>query len=692
MVRRSACSCVLAHQISALNSLAMETNLYSTPLASYLSALGLLKITATQLPGGAAAGFWHQGRFQLEISLSPSELSEFMASRYQPSPCLTPWNKPKSGGPGFLEGQVPAAIEALIDPRFEELRRVAAAAARVMPQFVKAGKVKDDAKRLAFEALSREAESDAFAEWLQICAVIGTDARGKPYVRYPALLGGTAGYLAADFGDQFVASLAAAKAEHFEAAIFGSSVRKVLLKAGNTLIYDPAGRGDGQQGYRVAISDVQATTANPAELILLAEGMAFFLGYATTVQQEGQEEGGARQASFTLAVAHNTSGHASTSWLENDGQPAEELWCPLWEDPVTFQELRDELARVALLPLPRQLRTGTDFALFASQLGRRHGLSAFARYCFPPRVGQGTKIPSLIEVFRLHDDQEDRSDALAGVAGFASTLRWRAAARSIPTSDRNSAERVVAELEALSGGGGSFATLLRHLVAWRRREDLKPEDDRLQRFRFGRRELPPEWFSLLERELDGPEWRLALALGTGQVLPSHLPRPTRPSESKLNGKTTRQQRQNQRLTPLATGRPYAGLADVLLLLEGRVGEELVDDLALGVAWIERRGLPKLPPPDTHLPWLPPDYLAGVLLNQWRFDAHSPVEGDRARWRELLLAGRPEDAMEVALHRLRVAEVVSWPWPAIASSDPHRLLRAVEVPVHPHTLGRAKAGG
>jgi hypothetical protein len=123
--------------------------------------------------------------------------------------------------------------------------------------------------------------------------------------------------------------------------------------------------------------------------------------------------------------------------------------------------------------LPRQLNTGTDFALFASQLGRRHGLSGFARYCFPPRAGNKSNpdvLPSLIEVFPLHDDQEDRSDALAGVAGFAFTLRWRAADRSIPTSYRNSAERVVAELEALSGGGGPFTALLRHLVAWRRQE------------------------------------------------------------------------------------------------------------------------------------------------------------------------------------------------------------------------------
>jgi CRISPR-associated protein Csx17 len=635
----------------------METNLASTPLSSYLSALGLLKIASTQIPGSGAAGCWRQGRFQLELSLSPSELSEFMASSYQPSPCITPWNKAKSGGPGFLAGQVPAAIQALTNPRFEELRRVAAVAARVMPQFLEGGEVKGETKRLALECLSREAQSDAFAAWLQICAVSGVDSKGKSYLRFPALLGRKGGYMAADFGAQFVSALSAAKAEHFEAAIFGSSARNVLLKSGNSLIYDPAGRGDGQQGYRVASTDVQTTTANPAELILLAEGMAFFQGYATTLQQSNEDLGGSRQASFTLAVVHNSSGHASSCWLENEGKDAEELWCPLWEEPVCFQELRDELARVALLPLPRQLNTGTDFALFASQLGRRHGLSGFARYCFPPRAGNKSNpdvLPSLIEVFPLHDDQEDRSDALAGVAGFASKLRRRTADRSIPTSYRNSAERVVAELEALSGGGGSFTALLRHLVAWRRQEDLKPEDGRLQRFSKGRRELPPQWFGLLEQELDGPEWRLGLAL--------------------------------------ATGSPYASLADIALLLSDRIDTGLLSDLQKGIPWIDRSGLPPIPEPEESIPWLPPDYLAGVLLNQWRFDEHVPIKGDRDRWEQLLLAGRPEEAMEVALHRLRVTDVVSWAWPAIAASDPERLLCAVEVPVHPITLGRAMRRG
>jgi CRISPR-associated protein Csx17 len=628
----------------------METSLSLAPLSSYLCAIGLLKVVNQQLDAGAQ-GFWRQSFFQLETELQPDEIVAFFAERYRPGPFITPWNKPKEKGPSFLDGEIPTAVELLQGERYEEIQRIAAVCAHVLPKFVRDGRIGKDEKPAAFEELSRQADSDAYSAWLKLCAVVTTDAKGKLTARFPALLGGSGGYVAADFGAQYLNSLSAAKAEHFRAAIFGSAEPGLQEKSGNTLIYDPGGRGDGQQGYRVATSDTQAAKANPADLILLAEGMALFEGYATTSHRDEDGKGGTRQASFTLAVVHNSSLHPSSSWLENDGSQSEELWCPLWEEPCCFEDVRQALGRVALMPLPRQLQTGTDFALFATQLGRQQGLSGFARYSFPGRVGQGTKIPSLIEVFTLRDDQEDRTDALAALASFANSLRGRSKDPTVPASHRHAAERVVAELEVLSGGGGSFATLLRQLVAWRRQEELLSREKQTARFRFSKPELPPTWFELLARELDGPEWRLALAL--------------------------------------ATGRPYAGINDVLLMLDGRLAADQVDDLQQGIGWIERRGLPRLPAPEAQLPWLPPDYLAGLLLNQWLFAPHVPVVGDRARWRELLLAGRPEEAMAVALHRLRIAEVVSWPWPAITHSDPQRLLGAVKVPVHPVTMGRVR---
>ena len=630
----------------------MQTAFSVTPLSSYLGALGLLKVVNAQLDP-EARGFWREGCFHLQSAVSPRELASFFAEAYRPSPCLTPWNKPKTGK-GFLDGEIPAAILALEGDRFGVLRQVAAVAARVMPTYVSGGKVKGDDKVEAFDHLSRESGNDAFVSWLKICAVTTTDAKGKAIARYPALLGGTAGFIGADFGDQFVKSLSIARAEHFQAAIFGDSHSGVLMNEGNTLIYDPASRGDGQQGYRVAISDTQSTKANPADLILLAEGMTFFQGYALTANQDEQGQGGSRQASFTLAVVHNSAGHPSSSWLENKGQRSEELWCPLWDAPVTLEEVSLALGRAAMLPLPRQIVTGTDFALFATRLGREQALSGFARYAFPPRVGKGTKIPSLIELFPLGDGREDRTDALAGVAAFANTLRRRARDPAVPASYRHSAERVVAELETLSGGGGSFAVLLRYLVAWRLQEDLNAGNKQLNCFRFGRKELPPEWFDLLTRELDGPEWRLGLSLASHQ--------------------------------------PHASLADVVLLLEDQIDHALVEDLSVGLRWIAREGLPPLPEPEEQVPWLPADYLAGLLLNQWHFAEHVPIQGDRDRWVELLQAGRPEAAMEVALNRLRMAEVVNWPWPAITGSDPQRLLRAVQVPIHPATMGRALRRG
>ena len=630
----------------------MQTAFSVTPLSSYLGALGLLKVVNAQLDP-EARGFWREGRFHLEASISTPEMATFFAETYRPSPCLTPWNKPK-GRKGFLHGVVPAALDKLTGDRFAELRRVAIIAARVMPLYVTNGEVKDSLKIKAFEHLSREASSDSFSAWLKVCGVSTLDSKGKPIIRFPALLGGSGGYMGKDFGDQFVESLSLASAQHFRAALFGSNDQSVLTPRGNTLIYDPASRGDGQQGYRVAISDTQSTKANPADLILLAEGMSFFQGYALTANQDEHGQGGTRQASFTLAVVHNSAGHPSSSWLENKGQRSEELWCPLWDAPVTLEEVSLALGRAAMLPLPRQVVTGTDFALFASRLGREQALSGFARYGFPPRVGQGTKIPSLIELFPLGAGREDRTDALAGVAAFANTLRWRAGDPAVPASYRHSAERVVAELEALSGGGGSFAVLLRHLVAWRLQENLNASDKQLNRFRFDRKELPPEWFDLLTRELDGPEWRLGLSLASHQ--------------------------------------PHASLADVVLLLEDRIDHALVEDLSVGLRWIAREGLPSLPEPEEQVPWLPADYLVGLLLNQWHFAEHVPIQGDRDRWVELLQAGRPEAAMEVALNRLRMAEVVSWPWPAITGTDPQRLLQAVQVPIHPTTLGRALRRG
>jgi CRISPR-associated protein Csx17 len=619
----------------------MTTSIGIEPLASYLKALGLLRVVNEQLDSGAT-GRWHNGRFVLNCSASPAELGMFLATAYRPSPAITPWNKDA----GFFCGAVPKKVQQLRGERFVELQRVAQAAARLLPSFISKGKVDDKPKLLQTLATI---DSDRFTAWLRVNAVLFTDSKGKLQARYPVLLGGSAGAFGrADLGSLFVDALQLATPEHFLAALYGLSSAAVLDAKASLAVFDPSGRGDAQQGYRVATTDVGKTTANPADLILAVEGLGFFDGYAATIGQDESGAGGQRQVLFTLAVSHNSAGHASATWLENDGALTEELWCPLWDEPVTFEDLRGALERVAALPLPRQLRTGTDFALFASRLGRDQGLSGFARYTFPPRVGQGMRIPSLLETFVLAD-QPDRTDSLALVVDFAWRLRMKAKDPSTSTSLRVCSERVVAEVEQLSGGGGSYSGLLRALVALRRQQTISTSCWAL---RYP--ELSSLWLDLLQVELDGPEWRIALACSRHHAA--------------------------------------APLADLALLLQAQLDIDLMDVLAEGLRWVLPQAPRPAPMPEELVPWLPADYVAGVLLHQWPVEEDAAVSRDRERWRELLQAERPAEAMAVALHRLRMAEVVSWHWPLISATAPQLLLRAARVPVSRQALRALRRSG
>ena len=96
-----------------------------TPLASYLKALGVLRLIATptsSMSGSAAdsevRGFWENERFHLHTRLDSEVLTHFFLKEYAPSPIIAPWN----GGSGFYLGDNKKGIEPLagskVAPRF----------------------------------------------------------------------------------------------------------------------------------------------------------------------------------------------------------------------------------------------------------------------------------------------------------------------------------------------------------------------------------------------------------------------------------------------------------------------------------------------------------------------------------------------------------------------------------------------
>lgn len=94
------------------------------PLASYLKALGVFRLLATQSRSPVRA-WWEADTFKMESDLSQDELVRFFLEEYSPTPVVAPWN----GGSGFYEGDAVAGRDAIVNStsdRFALYRRTIA--------------------------------------------------------------------------------------------------------------------------------------------------------------------------------------------------------------------------------------------------------------------------------------------------------------------------------------------------------------------------------------------------------------------------------------------------------------------------------------------------------------------------------------------------------------------------------------
>ncbi len=88
------------------------------PLASYLKAVGILRILAEQRDP-QAKGCWDGEAFVLTTELDVSALETFFRDEYSPTPIVAPWN----GGSGFYKGDPTKGIDAIIKSDLERLEQ-----------------------------------------------------------------------------------------------------------------------------------------------------------------------------------------------------------------------------------------------------------------------------------------------------------------------------------------------------------------------------------------------------------------------------------------------------------------------------------------------------------------------------------------------------------------------------------------
>ncbi len=361
-----------------------------TPLASYLKAVGVLRLVGEQADPNAL-GWWDDTGFRVLSRMGEKALVEFFLERYRPSPILAPWNSGSGFYPdkmsarkGSSEG-APLGIDPIRfseAPRFEPLRNTIAEIRSCLRDLGLVEGMRSEHKDELLQRLRGELNDDALT-WLDAAVLIADGAS-----RYPPLLGtgGNDGRL--DFTNNFLQRLV----ELFdrtsgmpnpgtEALLHGALFGEAVPHLGSSAIgqFAPSALGGTNSGTGFSGGGV----VNPWDFVLMLEGAVLFAA-STSRRLESAAPG---RMAYPFTVRSTGAGSGSTS-LEDEGPARGEIWMPLWGKPTSLREIRTLLGEGRAVLNGRPARDGLDFVRAVSNLGVDRGISEFIRYGFMMRNGK----------------------------------------------------------------------------------------------------------------------------------------------------------------------------------------------------------------------------------------------------------------------------------------------------------------
>lgn len=387
-----------------------------TPLASYLKALGVLRLVAKE--DVAAQGWWQGERFWIRSRFDQDALLEYFLHRYEPTPVLAPWN----GGSGFYEKDNKTALNAIQESTSSRLalyRDCLRVAEQSLVNMDRSSSPKDSAKVLLLNRL-RGTLPDTALDWFDASVLLSGEV-----AQYPPLLGtgGNDGRL--DFTNNFMQRLREVldltgetlppdSRSWLTMALYGQAAPGLVKKAIGQFSPGRVGGPNASTGFEAD------STINPWDFVLMIEGVLPFA--AAAVRRNADDPAGVLSYPFTVRAV----GAGSGSLGEGDAASARgELWMPLWRQPATHSEVRALLAEGRVAMGRKPARDALDFVRAVHHLGSYRGIDSFQRYGLLMRSGKAYLATPLarIHVGEHPDsgwlDDLDRNDWLSRFRRFA---------------------------------------------------------------------------------------------------------------------------------------------------------------------------------------------------------------------------------------------------------------------------------
>ena len=356
------------------------TGCRSTPLLSYLKALGVARLVSRADP--TVRLWWGREGFAcLRATFDRDGLLAYLLDEYEPSPIASPWN----GGSGFYPGDNKESIEkiegsthARLGTLRETIRLGRTMVAERCPDAKPEKKKKD-----SFIETWRASCSDEALAWLDATWALTDDGpKSNPLLG----TGGNDGRM--EFSKHFLERLTVCLPHLWNPAADTARSRSLLTWAlfaehETQLEEKPIGMfAPGSNGLpNSSSSSGTSSISSPWDYVLMLEGALLF---GASV---------ARQLSSTSATFPFTSQRPALVGVgmgsgDANKTRAAEMWLPLWDGPASVASIRRTLSEGRAQDGNRQSASGQDMARSVADLGTERGIGAFERIVFAERNGR----------------------------------------------------------------------------------------------------------------------------------------------------------------------------------------------------------------------------------------------------------------------------------------------------------------
>lgn len=675
------------------------------PMAGYLKAIAVIRILYEQ-KDKLVKGYWKDEHFFLTTVLGEDELVKFFCEQYHPTPIVSPWN----GGAGFYEGSASGVVRSILNSSDERLSEYRATIKEIQSW--------DD---ISFERSKMKAEKPlihyAVRNRLPELALQWVDAtfvrrNSKEAFLNPVFgTGGNEGNfeMSNNFMQHliglFLGKIRNDSQKLLKNALFGTVIPG-LVKASIGQLY-PGRAGGYNQGMGIEQKDFKI---NPWDIVLMMEGGIALAGGAVKRCSLG------RRPASSLPFTVDYSSVGFTSSLSSEGKKGRsETWLPIWSNPAGWEEIHHLFSEGRATIGRTVAKNGLEFSRAVGLLGTDKGISSFERYVYLKRRGDSYVAIPAGRVDTRYKPQLEILNELDPILFRAG--KFLGAFKQVPASFRSAYDQVEDAMFqcSLQPDADRFQKLLRTLGSF---ESLVAARDRrkdpaLSKPLFG---LSPRWVSLADDSII--EVRIAAAIAsithTGDIGNiRHIMAGTHPRFANswqdtnrggywqgknlperlsyvLERRLLEAERTSTQIFPVEAHlavSPY----DVASFLNGMYDDNKLEELLWAFTLIDwkKPGLKSL---RGHL--RTPLSVSEPLSRLWCTLKllHSPLPIGKEvhikrepRILPLLIAGRIDEAVEVAVRRLYVSGAEPHRVHYVDSIDGSRLAAGLLIPIHSQSL-------